>query len=187
MERENRQTPDGILDRLVRSVKSAMPGVRVEQLTAARDRPIALALLEAFASVAGEWLFLDTDVIVRKDVRHVFDKPFDVAVATREGTFRSGEEESKFMALMPYNKGAVFSRSQDFWKDCAKACRTYKTARQHWMGDQQAVNDVIRDEKYDLLVLPKEYNYPPKSQNDDLKNVFIVHYKGGRKDWMRAA
>src|SRR6478735_2923399 len=109
---------------LIRSVRRAMPDVPIVHLTdetttaiAGIDHlqrhppaPIALGCLEAYAACDGEWLFVDTDVIVRHDVRPIFDRAFDIAVAHRDGTLRPGEVGTKFMASMPYNKGAVFSR-----------------------------------------------------------------------------
>jgi hypothetical protein len=146
---------------------------------------VALCCLEAFASVFGDWLFVDTDVEIRSDVRHVFeDKDFDIAVATREGTLLEKEVGTKFMARMPVNKGSVFSRSQAFWQACAEYCRTLPDKQQNWMGDQVAVNYVISSGQFKVKILPNAYNYPPKSKTDDLSGKHIVHYKGpNRKKW----
>lgn len=185
---------------MVRSVKQAMPGVRIVHFTdvqtpvidgvdwAVRPTlPVALGCLDAYAQCEGDWLFLDTDVIVREDVRHVFDQPFDIAVAERAGTLKPSEVDTKFMASMPYNKGAVFSRSQAFWLDALARCRQMKPTRQQWMGDQQAMNDAILSGKYAVEVLPNRYNYPPLTATDDLRDKAIVHYKGPRKAWMGLA
>lgn len=185
---------------LIASVRRAMPRVSVLHLTdpdtapiegvdgvAVRPaQPIALACLDAYAACDGDWLFVDTDVIVQRDVRHVFDRPFDIAVATREGTFLPKEIGSKFMDRMPFNKGAVFSRCPAFWRAAADRLRTMSSRRQQWMGDQQAMNDVIATGQFCVAVLPAAYNYPPRERQEDLRDQFVVHYKGSRKAWMPA-
>ena len=190
-----------MVDLMVRSVRQAMPGVPVMQFTTDRtariadvdgltirpELPIALALVEykRFAANGEEWLFLDTDVIVQRDVRPVFAGiDFDVAVATRDGTMRPHEIGSRFMARNPYNCGAVFSRSRDFWQD-AYALAEQHIGRHAWGCDQEAMCAVIASNHYRVKVLPNEYNYPPHTADEDISGKSIVHYKGSRKRWMR--
>lgn len=168
---------------MVASVRRVMPDVHVVQLPASNG-PIARAVLEAYASVSGEWLFVDTDVILQEDVRPVFDQPFDVAVATRAGTFREGEDGSKFMARMPFNKGVVFSRSQAFWVAALERMAGMKPAAQAWMGDQQAMCDVIASGAFHVLTLPNRFNYPPKFRGEPVADKAALHFKGPRKPWM---
>jgi hypothetical protein len=184
---------------MIQSVREAMPTVEIVHLTdmatapiegADRVRrhapaPIALGCLEAYAACEGEWLFIDTDVIVQSDVRFIFsDATFDVAVATREGTLRPKEVGTKFMAGMPYNKGVVFSRSPDFWAAAAERLRTLSAKRQEWMGDQVAMCHVIAAGGFRVEVLPARYNYPPQRSDEDVTGQAILHYKGSRKPWM---
>lgn len=188
-------------ERLIASVRQAMPGVAIWHFTDLEtpaiagvdyvDRyrwasAVALARMQSYAR-PGEWLFVDTDVIVQRDVRHVFDQPFDVAVATREGTLKPTEVGTKFMAAMPYNMGAVFSRCALFWAKAVERMATYSAKRQKWMGDQQALNDTIRDGGFSVAVLSNAYNYPPVSRDDDVRDKAILHFKGPRKAWMVAA
>jgi hypothetical protein len=172
---------------MLASVRRALPGVDVQQFTGAG--PLALAVLEAYASVDGDWLFLDTDVLVQNGdaVRRVFDQDFDVAVATREGTLKTSEVGTKFMRANPFNKGAVFSRSQAFWHAAAARCRELSPTRQAWMGDQIAMNHVIGSGAFRVHVLPAAFNYPPQSKDENLQDVVIAHFKGKRKSWMVAA
>lgn len=183
---------------LIASVRRAMPGVPIVHLTDAvtppidgvdlvmehPQGPVALACLDAYAACTGEWLFVDTDVIVRRDVRAVFDRSFDIAVADREGTLLPKELGTKFMARMPFNKGAVFSRCPAFWRAASDRLRTMSSRRQEWMGDQQAMNDVIGTKAFNVAVLPASFNYPPTSRTDDVREMSILHYKGSRKGWM---
>mgnify|MGYP000066486456 CR=1 FL=1 len=185
---------------LIASVRRTMPGVPIAHLTDQETAPladvdfvirhtsrppVALGCLDAYAHAGpGDWLFLDTDVVVQRDVRPVFDLAFDVAVATREGTLRPNEIGTKFMARMPFNKGAVFSRCAEFWGDAVRACLTMPAKRQQWMGDQLAMNEVIDGGRYRVVVLPNTYNYPPKTRGDvDARSKAILHFKGNRKAW----
>jgi hypothetical protein len=148
--------------------------------------PVALACLELYASLpVGNWLFLDTDTVMQHDVSHVWSAWFDIAVAKRDGTLKPSEVGTKFMARMPYNKGVVFSRSQAFWRAAVEKCQQMKPARQAWMGDQQAMNDVIAEWRFGVHGLDSRYNYPPKRADEPLFDKAIVHYKGpNRKAWM---
>lgn len=185
---------------LVKSVRRTMPGVPIVHFTDSHTPtlegvdgvqrratgPIALSVLEHYASVEGDWLFVDTDIIVRRDVRHVFiDSPFfDIAVATREGTLRQSEVGTKFMAAMPFNKGAVFSRSPRFWRAAANSLAGAAAKRQSWMGDQRAMNDLIASGAFNVRILDAGYNYPPKFIGQDVRAHHILHFKGPRKAWM---
>jgi hypothetical protein len=182
---------------MVASVRRAMPGVSITQFAAEGSArvpdvdamclgsaaPLALACLEAYASCEGEWLFLDSDVIVQRDVRRVFDQVFDVAVATRVGTLLEKEIGTKFMAAMPFNKGAVFSRSRAFWVAAYARLRDMPTGDQDWMGDQRAMNAVIAGGGFHVAILANDYNYPPKRRDEDVRDKAIVHFKGPRKPW----
>lgn len=188
--------------RLIWSVRAAMPGVRIAHLTDL-DTPamagadalvrleltsgkIALQCVEAYAAVHGDWLFVDTDVRIQRDVRCIFDRQFDIAVSDRAGTLLDKELGTKFMAQMPYNKGAVFSRSPTFWSEAVDTLRSMSEKRQNWMGDQDAMNRVIRTCRYRVEVLPNEFNYPPKSKDENLSAKAIIHFKGPRKAWALA-
>lgn len=183
---------------MVASVRTHMAGVEVVQMTDINslivpgvDRvqafdagPIAHAVIEHYAACEGDWLFLDTDVLVRADVRHVFDQPFDIAVATREGTLKPDEVGTKFMASMPFNKGVVFSRSQMFWQEALAWLNDRPTKDHAWMGDQKAVNAVIASGAFAVRVLPAAFNYPPKRRREDVSGQHVLHFKGPRKAWM---
>lgn len=187
---------------LMASVRQSMPGVPIVHLTdqdtagirgadevlRVPNGPMALTILEAYAGCGvGDWLLLDSDVMVQADVQHVFEenKTFDVAVATREGTLRPKEVGTKFMETMPFNKGAVFSRSPAFWRAAAEWLKTQPEKLQMWMGDQRAMNEVIATDRFNVRVLPAAYNYPPFTKGD-VADKAVLHYKGSRKAWMEA-
>lgn len=183
---------------LIVSARRWMPNVEIVHFTDSDTRaivgvnevrrqpagPVALSCLEAYASAGdGDWLFVDTDVVIQRDVRWIFDRSFDIAVASREGTLLEKEVGGKFMASMPYNKGAVFSRSPVFWCEAAAYLRTLSPKRQEWMGDQVAMNAVIATKCFNVEILDPRYNWPPKTK-DDIHDKAILHFKGKRKAWM---
>src|SRR5437867_1594196 len=120
-----------LADLMIRSVREVMPGVPVVQFTDETSpaaygvdevrrlpkQPRAVLCVEHYAGCKGDWLLVDTDVIIQKDVRVVFNDDFDVAVTDREGTMVEGEMEEEFHLFdqMPHNIGVVFSRCPTFW------------------------------------------------------------------------
>lgn len=122
-----------------------------------------------------EILFTEPDVRFNEPV-NVFDQDFDVTVTDREQkTILKGRE------VEPITLGMNFSRSHDFWKDCAKHCLTLDHKTQVWGGDIQSVAHVMP--KYKVLTLPAAiYNHVPKDPEDFSGKA--LHYKGERKSWL---
>lgn len=185
---------------LVRSLHAVMPGIPVTQFT---DRispvvadvyhverndpaPLCEARAAAFMRVSGDWLFLDTDVLIRQDVSAVFDRRFDVAVADRN--WPHIEPTPALTAQMPYNAGVVFSRRPLFWREVLALVQA-KGLGEDWMGDQWAIGQVADSGRYQRLVLPgMQFNYPPGGPSDRGEHgAAIVHFKGPRKRWMLGA
>lgn len=180
-------------------VRAVMPGVELEQLTDERTPlvpgvtsvrrktagPMLERRLEQYADCEGEWLLVDTDVSIRKDVRHVFDDPvFDVALTDRQWPHLPQGED--LLQEMPFNTGVVFSRSTAFWTDVLSVWRGYSETQRDWLSEQRAVNAVVRTGKYRVKILPGQtFNYPPASEHDTNPEPAIWHYKGpNRKMWL---
>ena len=143
-----------------------------------------------------DWLFLDTDVIVQRDVSWIFHNIplFDVAALKRSKIMVSPPGFEGFPELtgkdltesMPFNTGVIFSRSKALWED-AYAWLKLQDERYHkWFGDQCALRFAINDMRYQFYPLTPELNYTPKFPDEDVSQKFIVHYKGPRKSWMLA-
>jgi hypothetical protein len=182
---------------MVRSVHAQMPGVPVVQFTDETSPPVPGVdsvnrkpggpllerRLEHYADCSGDWLLLDTDTLVRRDVRDVFPvEPFDAAFADR--AWPHLPQGDSVLTSMPFNTGVAFSRNQALWQ------RVLADWREHgdtdWLSEQRSVWRVVRKGAFLVRVLPgMVYNYPPKSQKDPCKEAAIVHYKGYRKAWMR--
>lgn len=186
-----------LADLMLQSVRRAMPGVRVTQFTDIKSaavygvdhvlrkpkQPLALLRTLHQACVEGDWLFIDTDVIVRRDVRHLFEQPFDIAVADRQ--WQHLETPPKFTAAMPWNIGVVFSRGPRFWRAVHTQLLSSPAQAQDFMGDQVAACHLLKTGDWRLLELPgMAFNYPPSGPDDHGDQASIVHYKGDRKGWM---
>lgn len=189
-----------LADLMIRSVRRTMPDVPIVMLTD-EDTPAIYGVDEVrrlpkvpfdvlrcdhLMRCEGEWLYLDTDCIVQKDVRHVFGSLFSIAVADREGCLVEGEEDLEFIKNTPYNLGVVFSRSTRFWGAVMEKLIQMTPERQEWMGIQFAACEVIGEGSFGTRILPGTiYNYAPHRFSDDVSQAAIVHYKGPtRKEWM---
>jgi hypothetical protein len=198
---------------LVASLRKAMPATPVVQLSDTRtaavpgvDRVLRRdwngAALMTFrmdhyaALPEGAWLLLDTDMVVQADVSVVFelDRAFDVAMHRRERTIVRPPAWDEFpellgqdlAAFMPYNTGVVFSRTARFWTVARESLERLEPRYHRWFGDQVAVRMAVETGAFRVLDLHPAFNYTPSSEDDDISRAYVVHYKGVRKDWMRA-
>ena len=184
-----------LADMMIRSVRKAMPDVEIVQLTDEKspvivgvDRvrrltakePMAVQCVTHYSQCVGNWLLVDTDVLVQKDVRHVFDEPFDVAVCDRDGTTTEGEGSGfELFEKMPHNIGIMFSRSPAFWLAVREKLVLMDEKKQQWMGNQYAACEVIAEGKFNVKVLKgTDYNCPPMNKEDRCTEASIVHFKG---------
>jgi len=188
---------------LVREVRRCMPGVDVVQFSddatpmvpevmrVQRIWPERRSLLdqrlEHYATCAGEWLLVDTDVSLRNDIRGVFhDEAFDVALCDRE--WPQSPQSVSMLQAMPFNTGVMFCRSQAFLSDVYRTWLALPQAvRGEWMSEQRAVYDVVKTGRYRVKILPGvDYNYPPAHAKDLPITAALVHFKGKRKAWRSA-
>ena len=132
-----------------------------------------------------EMLILDCDCIVKKPVDDVWERKFDIALCRRNEQFCFDESTGRNVAsLMPVNTGVMFSRNNAFWAEAAIwLCE--QTDYQKWWGDQMAVAEVCKREKYHVLLLPaNKFNWTPLDEEDS-SEARIWHYKGvKRKAWI---
>jgi lipopolysaccharide biosynthesis glycosyltransferase len=184
--------------KMVASVKEVMPNANIVQLsdmntpiikgvnTIIRKEYNGLIMvfrLEHLASLRGSWITLDTDMIIKKDLSHVFDQDFDVALTRRYGSILD-TDGNDIVKIMPYNAGVMFSKNHEFWKDALEALKTFKQEAHEWYCDQLAIKFISDKNQYKVLELPcDEYNYTPGSK-EERKDVYVYHFKGQRKDWM---
>lgn len=186
-----------IAKHLIESARYSMPDTPIFHLTdgptramaepirIAEDMPMGVRRVTHYSRLEGEWLFLDTDTLIRKDVAHVFDKTFDVAVCSRDGTYMEG---TNYARMMPYNFGVVFSRNKAFWEMLLRYLREHPPASQEWGGEQQLTCDLVgqQDSPFSVKVLPSSYNFTPYRQDEDVSSKHILHLKGPRHGWIDA-
>lgn len=191
---------------LVQSIRRVMPGITVVQFTDEHSAPLegvevqrlpnthmALLRMQHHASVDGDWLFLDADVLVQQDVTHVFDQAFDVALTKRDWTHL--KKAGGFTKRMPTNTGVVFSRCPAFWDAVCRRLRELPKEKRRWMGDQEVIGELLGSQTFTVkMISGARYNYPPPlpsliadDEDDDgvsqelLAQAAIVHYKGPRR------
>jgi hypothetical protein len=188
---------------MVSSARQVMPYIKIVQFSdldtkevkgidAIRRKPLepmGLLRMRHCAGVEGEWLFVDTDVIFQKPVTHVFSKPFDIALTTRDWTHVKAA--GGFTERMPFNTGIVFSRCPHFWGEVYTRLREYPIELQHFMGEQELINEVAKEDRYRIKKLRGAiYNFPPDAPdamptNEQLyADASILHFKGNRKALM---
>lgn len=164
--------------------ETSPPVLGVDQVRRLPHGPMLQVRLQHYAACADEWLFVDSDVLLRRDISPVFeDKSFDVAVAKREWPHLAEESAALKAQGMPYNTGVVFSRSQAFWLQVLAEWIALPKEQQDWLSEQRTVAKVLATGRYRLRELPGGYNWPP-GEGDLPPDVHIVHYKGARKDLM---
>lgn len=188
-------------DSLVRSIRRTMPDVPVHQFTDLTSpsvwgidathrlpqAPLAILRSEHYASVTGEWLFMDTDCMVQHDVRDVFNGPFDIAVTDRNWPHLPPLADS-FTSLMPYCAGVVFSRCPLFWERVHALVVAMPIKEQKWFADQKAMCDLLAVGAFPFKVLAgSRYQFPPAQDGLCSEDADIVHYKGpDRKKFLMA-
>ncbi len=191
-----RQQPAHAL-KMIASVKEAMPWVEIVHL-ADNDEPALTASVQRLpwdgtkveeyrlrhlaALPGGEWLSLDTDVLVQHDLAKVFAFPFDVALTQRDSPVWDTNGNDVTQA-MPFNAGVMWWRSPQFWADCHAWITQQSDAIQKWYGSQ-LVLPIIAERYRTLKLHCDNFNYSPDVENEDVSARFAVHYKGWRKAWM---
>ena len=197
---------DAALPRImVASVRRAMPAARIVHLTDELTAPIAgtdetirrrydgsflmTFRLAHFAALAPcNAVFLDTDVMVQRDLSPLFDWEFDVALTARDGSVidPGGEDIS---LDMPYDIGVMLSKPSgwEFWREAERHCARLSEDHRRWGGDQHAVKAVADTAPLCILDLEcRLYNHTPHTETEDVAGRYVVHYKGARKAWMAA-
>lgn len=191
----NPEMQRNLANMMVASVKKAMPDIEVLQMTDTTTKPIEGVdevrvieidgpwlmpyRLKHLAALDGENIILDTDIIVREDLREVFKHGFQLALTRRDIGLIDGLD-------MPYNIGVMFSRCPEFWQEAYEYCLTLPENQQMWFGDQIAVKYLVDAGKYKIGELDCDiWNYSPNTKYFDPSEKKVIHFKGTkRKLWM---
>lgn len=189
---------------MVASARRVMPDVKVKMLTDPKTAPIDGVdeilrrsikgwawipwLVDFCAQLRGEVLYMDTDVVIQKDLRALFEVPADIVLTSRGPKEIEGRQ-------MPFLFGCVAYRNADFWIEVRDRVLAMKdVADLAWWGSQVAVYDMWMEEqngrgKWDIAsVSCEQHNYTPKNPMEVPADKWVLHYKGRkRKAWMLAA
>lgn len=188
---------------MVASVKKAMPTARIVQMTDADTKPVTgvdevirkrydgkypmpYRLLHLKDFPDADAVFLDTDVVVQKDLSPIFENEFDIGLTVRTGPVFDPDGVDLTME-MPYNTGVMFSRptGRPFWEEAYRCCMALPAGEKEWWGDQLSVKTAADTSVLKIATFPCDlYNYTPGSPDADVSDKFVVHYKGLRKQWM---
>jgi Flp pilus assembly protein TadD len=163
--------------------------VNEDELMFARQQLYAAWLSQA----QRDCILLDTDLVVQDDLAGVFGD-WDIGLTLRDPSDR-------LRRVMPFNEGVMFCRAtaaaRRFWGAVLHIYRQLPVPLRQWSGGQISLGILLRKqlEQHDgdllevdgirIKLLPKElYNYAPGTEDEDLSGRAIVHYHGGRKQWM---
>lgn len=151
----------------------------------AHPLPLMTFGLEGLLCLPDEPLIhIDTDVIVQRNLEHVFGESFDLGVTRRYRTLTI-EGESKPHAA-PYNGGIIFLRNRNIARALYDACVALPEEKQEWFGKEFAMKRIAEEGRLKVKQFPGfEYNYSPDSKDENVETKYMVHYKGKkRKLWM---
>lgn len=140
-------------------------------------------------------LFIDSDVLILKDVLHVFER-MDRKGCSLGLTWRDKRQ-------FPINYGVIFATNKavPFFEFLLKNVKSQAEDRRKWYANQFAVLDLFPEELKkkigrfevhqtdfgNILMLPgRKYNFSPEKEHK-ITDQFIVHFKGERKSFMQGA
>jgi hypothetical protein len=191
--------PTELAERMVLGVNQAMPGAKIFQLTdestnaISGTEPIRLPRGKDFIefsyrhlmSIEGDFIRIDYDVFVQKDLTEVFNDDFEVGLTIRTPEDKATPWNSKLVQLYPHNLGVAFSKGKhSFWKEQYEAYRSISNP-DGWMDACTATEMAYKTTRCRVRDYPCfKYNYTPVSQSEDVSDKYAVHYKGIRKAWM---
>lgn len=176
--------PDLTLMQLTDLETARLPDVNaVQRLDLAEDF-IAWRLAHLIQLPPQDVLLLDYDVIVRRDLTHVFALAFDLCLTRRDEADTTVTRE--LLKCCPHNAGVMFQKASGhpFWSEVLTLYRA-NPDRDGWLDGQMAIEHALARTDLDVCDLPCVlYNYTPIAPDEDLSGKFAVHYKGSHKRWL---
>lgn len=138
------------------------------------------------ASQSGDVLLLDTDCVVKRDLRPIFQQDFDLVMVCRETKFPKYTDINGVTHYMPWTGGVIPYRNPRFWLDAREeVLKMEDPVIRRWWGISIDAFEFVRKKGYKVILLnADEYNYYPKGPGEDHSGKAVVHYKGSaRKHW----
>lgn len=185
---------------MIASAKRHMPGVRIAMWTDPNTPAIDGVddflrrsitgwswipwVCHCASEMQGEVLYVDTDIVIQRDLRPLFNVPFDALFTYRGMKLIDG-------TLQPFIFGVVPYRTPEFWIEVRDRVQAMPKVEQGWYGSQIAVGEMWMEErngrgKWQIASVDREtYNYTPKEEDEIPAGKWVLHYKGRkRKAWM---
>ena len=196
-------------DLLVKSIKKTNSNCRIIQISNKEDRNISdidekiifdfksatfmfnrlesqIAVLEKF----GPTIFLDTDMLVNKDLNAIFDRLLnnDIVFTQRKNNFYINDtfQNIKFPEftnktvneVMPFNGGFLGVSNIAVQKKLLQIYLELPSKFHYWYGDQVALKKIYDTKEFKISLLDSNYNYNVKDISNYDKNICIYHFKG---------
>lgn len=198
---EDAQVQRALAFLMIDSVRRTMPGVEIVMMTDPKtpalpaDRIVRKGrgahtdwipwLCEFCSEVGDEVLLLDTDVIVKRDLRPLFLMDTDMVLTSRGPKEIDGRQ-------MPFLFGVLVSKSPAIWLEIRdRVLSMPEEVDRQWWGSQVAVFEMYMEEqagrgKWKFTTIGCDpYNYTPTGPHDLGPDKWALHYKGKkRKAWM---
>lgn len=190
--------PRAIAHRLIDSIRKVMPESRIYQQTdmdtegfegcevirKERGDDFAEFFLRHLKELdLPRFIKIDYDCVIQKDVSRAFNDPgWHVGLTKR---YDADPSLGPHLAnSQPFNNGVIFSNGRHTFFDEVYACYMQISDRDGWMDAQEAVKTAERVTRAKIREFPCSlYNYTPSMPFEDLKDKYIIHYKGERKHW----
>lgn len=128
--------------------------------------------------------YVDTDMLIRRDLSPLMELDFDVALTKRSHDIIDPNGVN-VGALMPYNGGFVVVKDRGFWPDVLDIMDAMDADSQRWYGDQVAIAQAAKSRN--VIDLPvKLYNCTVKRADMDVSRPWVLHFKGRGKEVMES-
>ena len=196
-------------DLLVKSIKKTNSNCRIIQISNKEDRNISdidekiifdfksatfmfnrlesqIAVLEKF----GPTIFLDTDMLVNKDLSAIFDRLLnnDIVFTQRKNNFYINDtfQNIKFPEftnktvneVMPFNGGFLGVSNIAVQKKLLQIYLELPSKFHYWYGDQVALKKIYDAKEFKISLLDSNYNYNVKDISNYDKKICVYHFKG---------
>jgi hypothetical protein len=192
---------DRLARAMIQSAREAMPGCELVQFTDMDTKPLVDRVVrkpryegmfwmpyvcDFMAETDEEVLLLDTDIIVRKDLRKLFEPKADMVVTFRARPVKAGHRTMHILV------GVIASRNKEIWKEASRRISAMDGKDdKNWWGIQLVLWDMLCESQRGespfaiAAVDQKQFNYVPKYEEDIPENAWAIHFKGiDRKLWM---
>ena len=127
-------------------------------------------------------VFLDSDVVVNKDIKELFYNNETAVIAVEDGLKpMSGYFNSGVMSIsMKHIDRNVFSKMVNLCETYDNNSFTNICSNKGVSMDQDIINEIITN----VRLVGNEYNFSPYYCKGDINMVKIFHYYGGAKPWL---